>query len=111
MRKRSTSVVGLIVSGVALTSFLLLTRPSETNLGLSFAPVLFLWGFVYFLVGVCAEIVARNRRVGIVRASRVIVATSVSLFVMFHALGDVSLLDTVVLFALAGLGSFYFSRL
>ncbi len=111
INKKMRNIVGAALSIGGLTAFLLLTKPSESNLGLSFAPLLFLWASIYFIGGVLADFVLKQVRRSVVQVLRVVVASSVTLLVMFSALGGVSVLDTIVLVMLAGLGSFYFSRM
>ncbi len=105
------NVVGVGLSLVALSALMLLTRPSESNLGLSFAPLIFLWLLVYYSGGIVVDVVFKNARKRIARALRAVVASSVTLLAMFNALGNVSALDTVVLILLAALGSFYVTRI
>lgn len=104
------TIFGLVACSTALLLVLFFTQPSETNVALSFAPLLFFWGVIYFLCGLVAKLVFRQARAGIVQVVRIALASSITLMIMFGALGEVSVLDMVVLFALATLGSFYFSR-
>lgn len=109
-KKLRFSLVGLAVSTVGLFGFLLFTKPSDTNLTISFVPLLFFWGMLYFLSGTVFILILRHTRPVMVRVLRIAFASSATLYVMFRALGQVSLLDTFVLLALAIVGSFYFSR-
>jgi hypothetical protein len=101
---------GLAISLTILAVILLMSRPSETNLGLSFAPLLLLWAIIYFSGGIVVDTLLKNARRSVAQVVRVIVASSVTLLVMFNALASVSPLDIFILVSLAALGSFYFSR-
>ena len=98
------------LSLVVLLGFLFLTKPSEDNFALSFAPIVMLWVLLYFSVGLFFSYLFKGTRPSIVRMARITLATSVSMLVMFSALGQLTFIDVGVLFLLASLGSFYFSR-
>lgn len=104
------NIAGAAVSFVGLFGFLLFTQPSEDNFGISFAPLILLWALLYFVSGLVLVAAFRHTRHIMVQVLRVAIASSVTLLVMFQALGDVSILDGFVLLALGALGSFYFSR-
>lgn len=98
------------VSAVLLIVFLVSTRPSEDNFGLSFVPLLFLWVLLYSVSGLLMRVLFKNMRSSLSQMIRIAGASSAVLVVMFNALGQLSLIDVVVLLLLVSLGSFYFSR-
>lgn len=108
--KKHKNTAGAVLSFVALLGFLAVTSPSEDNFAISFVPLVLLWVTLYFLGGAVALYVFKSPRRAVLQMVRITVASAVTMLVMFGALGQLSLMDTFVLIALATLGSFYFSR-
>lgn len=108
---RTVSQVSMMaVSGFALVVFLVSTRPSENNFRLSFIPLLLFWILLYASLGLLIRALFRHTRNSLSQMIRIAGASSIVLLIMFRALGQLSIIDVVVLLALVVLGSFYFSR-
>lgn len=108
---RTISQAGMATASLAgLIVFLISTQPSEHNFRLSFVPLLFLWIFLYSIVGIFVRLLFRSMRRSLSQVIRIAAASSIVLLIMFRALGQLSAIDIFVMLALVVLGSFYFSR-
>lgn len=110
LSQKNRYLLATVLAGGLLLGFMVLTRPSEDNLALSFVPLVFLWVLLYFLSGYILISLFKNVRHVIVQMVRIGFSSSITMLVMFSALGQLSVIDIVVLMALVVLGSFYFSR-
>lgn len=92
-----------------LVAFLSFNNPREVGFIGTLLPLLLVW---VFLVTLCRLIAATFNRSGsrILKITSFIVPSAVVLGLMFSALGEVSLLEGLLLLILAILGNFYLAR-
>ncbi len=108
--KHSSHTIRALVSAGLLLAFLLFVPPSDEHFAVSFVPLILGWLVLFFTLIAILNTVSQNGS----RHMRVVIsavgASIVVLMVMFSALGELALFDTLLLISLAVVGVFYFSR-
>lgn len=104
------ALVGVLsFSFVALLVFLMSFNPSEIGFFGTLVPLVLLWIFIFSTLRISFFVLGR-RSTSVFRFLSVIIPSVIVLSLMFSALGEVSVLDVLLLFVLASLGNFYLVR-
>ncbi len=107
--KHLTAPLAFTLSGGSMILLLLGTKPSNQNLLLTLVPLILAWFAVYSGV-LTVALLLRINKVQHIRLTASVCATVSTLLLMFSALGQVSVFDVLLLFALATLSIFYLRR-
>lgn len=98
-----------VVSFIMLIMFLSVNNPREVGFLGTLIPLVLVWIFLLsFIRLIIATFNHSNSR--LLRITSFIIPTAVVLGLMFSALGDVSVLEGLLLLVLAGLSNFYLAR-
>jgi len=100
----------IILSGILLISFLLLSEPSQSNFSFNLIPLSLLWVFIYELLNTMFCYIAKSLSYSRKKVGSTSLASLAVVSVMFSALGQLQVFDVLLLVALVLLGVFYFSR-
>jgi len=106
---RTFSILAL-TSLSSLLVFLTFTQPSSDNFSFSLIPLVLLWLTIFSSVGLLMKYLINRSVLKKYRVASTTIATTTVFVVMFSALGQLQVFDTLLLVVLMALGVFYFSR-
>jgi hypothetical protein len=103
------SIAATVVSFLLLIGFMTRFTPDEAGFIMTIVPLFLVWVFLFSFLRSVFHITRLQSSV-LAKISSLIIPSVLVLTLMFSALGDVSVLDAILLFVLASLGNFYLAR-